>query len=286
MKRRRRCPAVKCISCTSPSGAAGAAAGRPARLSRETWLSCAITSAIWLTICTDGAVVIALAQQGNHTASETAHLAVRKDGFEPIADLGPVLVVVRGEQDHHATVRPLVPHAPLLEKVIGEVFHRVTFQSLDRDHRDLSLGFLIDLRTHLGKFLHRRRVEYAGKVVDVPLGVELFPLFRMDSRNRNDGQKYDEQREWAATGAHFEAAGNRPHYSASPLIRALISAICGLAFWNCALAFSANDFTPAFCLFTVPLALALTIMPFSFLRGFGPPSSVFVKKTHPPATRG
>ena len=154
----------------------------------------------------DGAVVIALAQQGNHVASETAHLAVRKDGFEAVADLGPVLVIVRGEQDHHAAVRPLVPHAPLLEKVIGEVFHRVAFQSLDRDHRDLGLGFLIDLRTHLGKLFHRRRVEYAGKVVDVPLGVELLPLFRVDRRNGNDGQKCDEQREWTATGAHFEVA--------------------------------------------------------------------------------
>ena len=167
-------------------------------------------------------------------------------------------MVVRGEQDHHAAVCPLVPHAPLLEKVIGKVFHRVTFQSLDRDHRDLGLGFLIDLRTHLGKFLHRRRVEYAGKVVDVPLGVELFPLFRVDSRSGNDGQKQDEQREWGATGAHFEAAGNEPHYSAFPFIRTSIAVICSLAFCNRALAVSANDFTLTFCSFTVSLVLGLT----------------------------
>ena len=165
----------------------------------------------------NGAVVIALAQQGNHSASETANLAVRKDGFEPIADLSPVFVVVSGEQDHHATVRPLVAHAPLLEKVIGKVFLRITFQSLDRDHRDLSLGFLIDLRTHLGKFLHRRRVECAGKVVDVPLGVELFPFFRVGSRSGNDGQKQDEQRKWVGTGAHFDVPGNGPRCFTFPL---------------------------------------------------------------------
>ena len=137
----------------------------------------------------DGVVVIALAQQGNHAASETAHLAVRKDGFEAVADLGPVLVIISGKQDHHASVRPLVSHAPLLKKVTGEVVHRVTFQSLDGDHGNLGLGFLIDLRAQPGKSLHSRRVEHAGKVVDVPLHVELLPLFRVDRRHANDGEK-------------------------------------------------------------------------------------------------
>ncbi len=114
----------------------------------------------------DGAVVVALAQQRNHIASETTHLAVRKDGFEAVTDLRVVFVIISGKQDHHATVRPLVPDAPLLKKVIGEVFRRVTFQSLDSDHRDLGLGFLIDFRTQARKSLHRRRVEHAGKIVD------------------------------------------------------------------------------------------------------------------------
>ena len=137
----------------------------------------------------DGVVVVALAQQRNHAASETAHLAVRKDGFEAVADLGPVLVIISGKQDHHATVRPLVPHAPLLKKMTGEVFRRVAFQSLDSDHRDLGLGFLIDLRTQSSKSIHSRRVEHAGKVVDVPLYVEFLPLFRVDSRSGNEGEK-------------------------------------------------------------------------------------------------
>ena len=156
MKRRMRCPAVRCISCTSPSGAAGVAAWKVGQAIQGNVAVLRNHLRDLAHHLHDGAVVVALAQQRNHAASEAAHLAVRKDGFEAVADLGPVLVIVRGQQDHHATVRPLVPHAPLLEKVIGEVFHRVTFQSLDRDHRDLGLGFLIDLRTHLGKFLHRR----------------------------------------------------------------------------------------------------------------------------------
>ncbi len=137
----------------------------------------------------DGVVVVALAQQRNHAASELAHLAVRKDGFEAVADLGPVLVIIRGKQEHYATVRPLVPHAPLLKKVIGEVFRCVAFQSLDRDHGDLGLGFLIDLCTEPNEFLYRRRIEDAGKVVDVPLYFEFLPLFRADRRNGNDNEK-------------------------------------------------------------------------------------------------
>jgi len=135
----------------------------------------------------DGAVVVALAQKRNHIASETTHLAVRKDGFEAVTDFRPVLVITDGKQDHHATVRPLVPDAPLLKKVIGEVFHRVAI--LDGDQCDLGLGFLIDFRTQARKSFHRRRVEHAGKIVDVSLYVELLPLFPVGWRSGNDSEE-------------------------------------------------------------------------------------------------
>jgi len=136
-----------------------------------------------------GAVVVTLAQQRNHVAPETTHLAVRKNGLQAVADLGPVLVVTDGKQNHHSPVCPLVPDAPLLKKVIGEVFHRVTFQGLDSDHGDLGLGFLIDFRTQPGECFHRRRVEHAGKIVDVSLDVERLPLFGVDWRSRNDSEE-------------------------------------------------------------------------------------------------
>jgi len=153
----------------------------------------------------DGAVVVALAQQRNHIASEAAHLAVRKDGFEAVADLRVVPVIISGKQDHHATVRPLVPDTPLLKKVIGEVFHRVLFQSLDSDHCDLGLGFLINFRTQARKSFHRRRVEHAGKIVDVSLYVELLPLFRVGWRSGNDREEQkDEYRKGTETGMKSE----------------------------------------------------------------------------------
>jgi len=137
----------------------------------------------------DGAVVVALAQQRNHIASETTHLAVRKNGLEAVTDLGPVLVIIDCKQDHHAAVRSLVPDAPLLKKVIGKVLHRVTFQGLDGDHGQLGPGFLIDFRTQSRESFHRRRVEHAGKIVDVSLYVELLPLFRVDWRSGNDSEE-------------------------------------------------------------------------------------------------
>ena len=144
------CPPVRCNSCPSPPRPAGATAWRSAKTIQGNVAVLRNHLRDLAHHLHDGAVVVALAQQRNHAASETAHLAVRKDGFEAVANLGPVLVIIRGQQDHHAAVRPLVPHAPLLEKVIGEVFHRVTFQSLDGDHRNLGLGFLIDLRAQPG----------------------------------------------------------------------------------------------------------------------------------------
>ena len=153
----------------------------------------------------EGAVVIALAQQRKHIASETTHLAVRKNGLEAVTDFGPVLVVTDGKQDHYATVGPLVPDAPLLKKMIGEVFHRVTFQGLDGDHGDLRLGLLIDFRTEPRESFHRRRVEHAGKIVDVALDVELLPLLRVDWRNGNESEEYeDRDRKWAENGVTSE----------------------------------------------------------------------------------
>jgi hypothetical protein len=37
------------------------------------------------------------------------------------------------------------------------------------------------------------------------------PLFPVDSRNGNDGQKEDEQQKWGAAGADFEGAREGRH---------------------------------------------------------------------------
>ena len=137
----------------------------------------------------DGAVVVALAQQRNHIASEPTHLAVGKDRFEAVADFRPVLVITDCEQDHHASVRSLVPDTPLLKKVVGEVFHCVTLQGLDGDQCDLGLGFLIDFRTQAREPFHRGGVEHAGKIIDVSLYVELLPLLRVKRRDGNDDKE-------------------------------------------------------------------------------------------------
>ena len=155
----------------------------------------------------DGVVVVALAQQRNHIASEPTHLAVRKNGFEPITDLRPVLVIADCKQDHYTTVRPLVPDAPLLKKVIGEVLHRVTFQGLDGHQCYLGLSFLVDFRTQSRKSIHRRRVKHAGKIVDVSLYLELLPLFRVGWHSGNDSEEQkDEYRKGTETGRKSEAS--------------------------------------------------------------------------------
>ena len=115
-------------------------------------------------------------------------------------------MIIDCKQDHHAAVRSLVPDAPLLKEVIGEVLHRVTFQGLDGDHGQLCPGFLIDFRTQAREPFHGRRVEDAGKIVDVSLYVELLPLFRADWRGRNDSEEQkDDYRKGTENGIRSEA---------------------------------------------------------------------------------
>ena len=138
-----------------------------------------------------GGAVVALAQPRHHVAPETAHLAVRKNGLESVADLGPVLVVADGHEDHYAPVRALVTHPPFLKQVIGEVLHGVAIQGLDGNHRDLGLGFLVDFGRELRYLRHGRGVKYAGEIVDVSLYVELLPL--LSGRRRGEEDREEQQ---------------------------------------------------------------------------------------------
>ncbi len=50
------------------------------------------------------AVIVALAQKWNGFAAEAAYFAIRQNRLQPVADLDSVPVVLRSNQDQHATI--------------------------------------------------------------------------------------------------------------------------------------------------------------------------------------
>jgi hypothetical protein len=81
-----------------------------------------------------------------------------------------------------------VAHAPLLEKVVREVFSRIALQGFDRDNADLGLGFLINFPAQSRQFFHGCRVKHTREIVDVSMRIELLPLFRMGRHGGNEGE--------------------------------------------------------------------------------------------------
>jgi hypothetical protein len=77
-----------------------------------------------------GAILI-LPQQREHFAAKSSDLSVGKYGFEAVADLGPVLMVVHRDENHDAaivvfrsigrSVGAFGSDAPFFEEEIGEV---------------------------------------------------------------------------------------------------------------------------------------------------------------------
>ena len=47
---------------------------------------------------------------------EIAYFAIGKDGFEAVANFGPVLTIIGSDQEHHTAVRPLEAPTPHLWK--------------------------------------------------------------------------------------------------------------------------------------------------------------------------
>ncbi len=133
-------------------------------------------------------VVIALPQQRDHIAAKATYFAVGKNRLESVSNFCPIFVIVDRKQHHHASVCSLVAHAPLLEKVVREVFSRIALQGFDRDNADLGLGFLINFPAEPRQLFHGCRVERTAKIVDVSMRIELLPLFRMGRHGGNEGE--------------------------------------------------------------------------------------------------
>ena len=133
-------------------------------------------------------VVIALSQKRDHIAAKAAHFAVGKNRLESVPNLRPIFVIVDREQHHHASVRALVAHSPLLEKVVREVLYVIALQGLDCGKGDLGLGFLVNFPAQSCQFFYGRRVEHTGKIVDISMRIKFLPLLRMGGHDGYEGE--------------------------------------------------------------------------------------------------
>jgi len=119
------------------------------------------------------AVVVLLAEVGNHLAADAADLAVGQDALEAVADFNAVLVVVDREEDEDAAVCALGADLPAFFQFVDEVIDVLIADALDGDDCNLRVGTLVDLAAEQGEGLDGLRGEDAGEVVDVAAWLQL-----------------------------------------------------------------------------------------------------------------
>ena len=117
----------------------------------------------------NGRAILVLAQERHHIPAEAADCAIRQNRFQTVAHLGPILMVVHSEQNHHTTVLALWSDAPLTKKPVSEILHGVAFERVNGHDSDLRAGFLIHLLAKRRQVLARSVIQNAGEVIYVPL---------------------------------------------------------------------------------------------------------------------
>src|SRR5581483_8345657 len=90
-------------------------------------------------------VIVVLSEERDCLAAEPSDLAIRKDGFESVADLGPVFVVLDRNEDEDATIRSLAANTPLFEQIDCVAVDVTAIQATNCYYRNLCMGFVIDL---------------------------------------------------------------------------------------------------------------------------------------------
>jgi len=98
-------------------------------------------------------VIVALAEDGDGFAAEAADFAVGKDGFQAVSYLGPIPVVIDGEENEDAAIGLFGTYAPLGGQVDGVVLDGLTVCCGDGHYGDLGVGFLVELGAEGGELV-------------------------------------------------------------------------------------------------------------------------------------
>ncbi len=111
-----------------------------------------------------------MAEDGDGFAAEAADFAVGEDGFEAVADLGEIFVIVDGVEDEDAAAGLLGADAPFGGEIEGVVEDGLAVGCGDGDDGDLRVGFLVDFGAEGGELVAGFGVEDVGQVGDVAGG--------------------------------------------------------------------------------------------------------------------
>ena len=110
---------------------------------------------------------------GHGFATEAADFAVGEDGLQAVAHLGPVFVVVDGEENQDAAIGLLGTDAPLCSQVESVVDDWLAVGGGDGDYGDLCVGFLVDFGAENGELVAGGLAQDIGEIVDEALGLVL-----------------------------------------------------------------------------------------------------------------
>ena len=156
-----------------------------------------------------------MAEERDRFAAEPAHLTVGQDGFETVADLREVGVVLNGEEDQDATIFLLWTDAPVRGEVEGVLLGRKVAERFHGDDGDLGLGLVVNLGAEGGELGLGAGAEDAGEVVDVAGVFEVLGLLGRCAGGEKRGEasegeaEREETRRPAARNYPLRMAGER-----------------------------------------------------------------------------
>ena len=131
-------------------------------------------------------VVVALPEIGNHQASGVSRARIVDHGFQPVANLRPVLPLVRRYEQHHTVVLLLLANAELLEQIVRVGLDVIAIERLHRDDGHLRAGLLFEFRAQGFQLRFRLWMDDAGKVGHVAGRANLLEILSSCSPARHE----------------------------------------------------------------------------------------------------
>jgi len=140
----------------------------------------------------DTGAEIILAEKRDHGAASVAGASVGDDGFEAVADFGPVFVFARSDEKEDAAVVLFASDAELLEKFVAVLCGGFAFERMHGDDGHLRAGFLFEFGAKIFKAGVGVRREHGGEIGNVAGGVNGFDVLGRSGK-RADGKKSKEK---------------------------------------------------------------------------------------------
>src|SRR5208337_2704918 len=138
----------------------------------------------------DAAAVVALPEIGHQQAPGISRAGIVDHWLEAVANLYPVLPLVRRHEQHHTVVLLLLANAKLFEQIARILLNLFAVERLHRDNGHLRPGFLFKFRAHGFELRFRLRLNNAREVGDVAGGMNLPDILGAPGPARNEQEPH------------------------------------------------------------------------------------------------